>query len=204
MERQRVVKSAERKDSALMTFESEVETLNNKVVTLSKDLSGRRKINQSGEDPFLIIPRLEEEMNFFDSEARLMADKYKDATARAQNLERETKRVERETDETKELLALAEASLANQSVEIDSKETVERLHETWRELGVNSAVRENSRKEIQSCLGRDMWQEAERSLRAEDADRGRYPNPSRETRQNASCVGGYFRVHQRQVWINVA
>jgi hypothetical protein len=155
-----------------MTFESEVETLNNKVVTLSKDLSGRRKINQSGEDPLLIIRRLEEEKNFFDSEARLMADKYKDATARAQNLERETKRVERETDETKELLALAEASLANQGVEIDSKEAVERLHEIWRELGVDSAVRENSRKEIQSCLedtcGRKLKEASELKMQTEE------------------------------------
>jgi hypothetical protein len=37
MERpQRVVKSAERKDSALMTLESEGETLNNKFVTLPR------------------------------------------------------------------------------------------------------------------------------------------------------------------------
>jgi hypothetical protein len=172
MERQRVVKSAERKDSALVSFESEVETLNNKVGTLSKDLSGRRKINQSGEDPLLIIQRLEEEKNFFDSEARLMADKYKDATAQAQNLERETKRLERETDETKELLTLAEASLAKQGFEIDSKETVERLHEIWRELGVDSAVRENSRKEIGSCLedtcGRKLKEASELKMQTEE------------------------------------
>ena len=172
MERQRVVKSAERKDSALLSFEREVETLNNKVVTLSKDLSGRRKISQSGEDPLLIIQRLEEEKNFFDSEARLMADKYKDATARAQNLERETKVLERENDETKELLAFAEASLANQGAEIDSKATVERLHEIWRELGVDSMVRENSRKEIRSCLedtcGRKLKEASELKIQTEE------------------------------------
>jgi hypothetical protein len=126
MERQRAVKSVE----------SEGKTLNDKAALQGPVWSATQ--DQSGEDPFLmIIRRPAEEMNFLDGEARPMADKCKDATARAWNLERATKRVEQETHDAKELLSLVEASLANQSVEIDSKET-------WRELGVDSAVRENS------------------------------------------------------------
>jgi hypothetical protein len=152
MERQRSQKLIERKDAALHSFESEVESLNNKVAGLSKDLSCRRVLVESGEDPMQVIKRLEAEKLTLDGELRAANLKVEGLTTRAQNLERAGKITERNHDETRELLALAEISLVKHNGEIISKDVLEKLQQIWGDLGVDRNLRENSRQEIESCI----------------------------------------------------
>jgi hypothetical protein len=152
LDRQKIMASSERKDSALQSYENEVETLNNKIISLSNSISDSYQYSDSCDDAGTTIRRLQEEKAFFDGEARMLAEKLRDSQSRSSELEKNLHEVQRNYFETRERYALAEASLKQAGKSLQSEETLERLQEIWRELGVSSDSRDRARQDIENCL----------------------------------------------------
>ena len=141
------------KESALQSYENEVESLNHKIESLSKNLSDIHSHVSSEEDPMVAIQRLEEEKSFFDGEARMLSEKLRHAESHSSKLEETLREVQRNYDETRERYVLAKATLQQVGSNNESEETLERLQEVWRELGISSASRDQVRQDIENCLG---------------------------------------------------
>ena len=152
MDRQRSTKLLERKDAALSSLESEVETLNNRIAILSKDLSDHLMLVDSGEDPMLLIKTLKDEKSSLNSRLEFTTQELVAASDKESELEREVKRIRLEYAQTKETLTVTQISLAKQNGAIECMGAVEQLQEIWNELGYNETAREAARKEIERCL----------------------------------------------------
>ena len=151
-DRQSLKEEADRKDSALRSFEMEVDSLNHKVKSLSKNLaeqvklSGveglhRMSINHVSEDKYQIETKLKD--------VKLALEKSEASNREMQAL--------LTTSQTKASIALedaavAKAIVANAGENIEAQNTLRELQNVWEELGLDSAHREFCRRQIERSL----------------------------------------------------
>ena len=151
MERKVAQKAIERKDSALRSFENEVEALNNRIAALSKDVSIRRSIATQGANPVLLT-NLQNENGLLRSEIDDLKSKLEANTFQTHNLKNDTREAKTALAKTQELLTVAEASTADHSKYETAKQTLQKLQQFWDDLGIDFMLREKARKEIETCL----------------------------------------------------
>ncbi|KAG7364215.1 kinesin motor domain containing protein [Nitzschia inconspicua] len=151
-DRQTLSEILERKESALLSFEAEIESLNFKVGTLSRDLANRTKLEASGEDPFHLLNLALEEKRKMEEQLQSSNEALIQSTAdltRLRESEREAKEallVERET------LAVMRASSNSLTNNVEAHESVEKLQAVWSALGVDAALRESVNRSIERSL----------------------------------------------------
>jgi hypothetical protein len=163
-ERQTLKDTLDRKEVALLSFEAEVESLNFKVDTLSKELVERTILEKAGKDPFHLLKqalegkRVAEDKLQRTNEALVQS---RDAVNRLQASERkanEALSVERER------LALAKASFSQANISGEAQHTVQMLQAVWADLGVESTLRENVCKKIERSLEETCHLELNKAL----------------------------------------
>jgi len=151
-ERQTVTEMLQRKDTALLGVETEVDSLNFKVKSLTKDLANRKVLDESGIDHFDIVKQLiDEKSRCADSlsEAHVHLEQ---SNRKIIQLEALLSTVQVELSVSKENLAVTKATLTKADGNNEVDKTVALFQEVWETLGADSSVREDAQKRIEYCL----------------------------------------------------
>jgi hypothetical protein len=192
------MESIDRKDAALLSFESEVEALNSKVASLAKDLTDRRVLLESGEDGLEVFKCLNTEKNTLSEKLGESQKALDEANTTVRDHGMRLEKAEQELAKTKEDLVLAEVSLAKHGGIVESKGTMGRLQEVWGALGVNMASRERDRDEIQSSLTDTCARKLDEALKLKaETEREIYDLTFRlESMQNALGIDAEVSIGQ--------
>ena len=136
----------------MLSFESEVAELNNKVDVLTKDRADRRAMVETGEDPVETAMRLKTELACLEEELHRTFEDLNVTKPKVRELDMELQLSKQEHTKLKEVLALAEASLTSKRGSDGSKETLQQLQQLWEELGIDAKIREQDMNDIQSSF----------------------------------------------------
>lgn len=191
-ERQALEESVLRKDAALLSFETEVDSLNYKINSLSTDLADRKVFDESGKDQFEIVRdglankrQLEEALRSKDKIVEESKSKVRDLETALQSLQNEL-------SSAKENLAVANVSLDQMDRRIDAEQSVQRLQVVWKELGVDPGVREESRAKIARCLEDTCARELETALSLKTASEKEIASLSDQMKIMRRALGAPF------------
>jgi hypothetical protein len=158
----------DRKESALLSFEAEVESLNFKIEALSKDVAERRKMEDTGRDPLKILQEALEEKKKVEDQLQRTKQELSQSNLIIERLQASERAAKEAVLVERENLALATASSTNLSNNDEAQETVKKLQAVWEALGVESSLRE------QVCLAieRSLEETCRRELaKAQDMKR---------------------------------
>ena len=143
-----------RKESALRGFEAEVNSLNEKVVSLSSEIGQRRRMSAAnGESDALELMRQKDDEI---KQLRLKIELCTKAKERAEASVRETnaklEKAQVDLCVSNEKLTVAEVALKRSGGAKEAEETLSSLQSIWGEVGVAVQDREASRMQIDRCL----------------------------------------------------
>jgi hypothetical protein len=136
----------------LLSFESEVESQTNRVTSLSKDLTHRKLVSESGMDPFDNLKCMKEENTELEHRLQDTAEQFHEAVTSASALKHALEKSMLDHAKAQEMVACLEASLSKQGGMVESADVLKRLQEIWEQLGVDVTFRDKERQEIQSSL----------------------------------------------------
>ena len=152
LENQNLGRAMDRKESALQSMESEVETLNKKIKLCTDELAERRALGSCGSDPFVTIKELQASVFSLKGQLKVI-EVAKELVEKSFKKSKMTLAVkDLELAETREKLMLSEVILRQASTVHASEETLAVLQGIWRELGISLEDREAVRLQIMSCL----------------------------------------------------
>jgi hypothetical protein len=152
LERKSLATSVKRKESTLESLESEVDSLNNRIAALTENLTRRRSLDNSGEDPADVIQRLEAEKYSVSVEVARTKVELTAVQTRLQDFLQDHQSLQSELSETKERLTVTEVALKQTGGANVPDDVLQRLQAMWKELGVSPSARDEARKEIECCL----------------------------------------------------
>lgn len=141
-----------RKDVALLSFEAEIDSLNYKVKSLSKDIADRKVLDESGENLPDVIKRLLEEKLAVEEKFQRVSKDLGHSASTIRQLELTLRTAGQELSVSKENLTVANVTLARHDLRIEVEDTMLKLQEIWEELGVDTIFREECRRRIEYCL----------------------------------------------------
>ena len=144
--------SVQRKEATLQSFNNEVDTLNNKITTLTKEIAQRRTLSEAGNDPIEIIRCLSAEKSALEKRVRdsqLNADELSQEIA---SLRSHAKAAHEEKAELREKLIVAETILKLRTEPNPVDDVLKQLQGIWKDLGVDDSKREDAQQMIESCL----------------------------------------------------
>ena len=152
LQRQRLSKILERKESVLGSFEMEVETLNNHIAALKKDLVARHSIVSGSVDPVEAMEQLRGEK--VELATKLEESEQESAMLKlfADDLAKEHGEMGLQLAETKEKLTLAQVAIAQSDGVEAPDELLQKLQAVWNELGMSPPSRDGARQQIENCL----------------------------------------------------
>jgi hypothetical protein len=154
----------DRKEVALLSFEAEVESLNFKMDTLSKELADRRNLEESTEDPFQLLRRALEEKRTLEDELQQTNEALVQSRDDVNRLRASQQKANEAMLVAREELAVAKASSSQAATNLEAQNTVQMLQAVWADLGVEPAVRENVSKAIERSLEETCLRELNKSL----------------------------------------
>ena len=154
----------ERKDTALLSFETEVDSLNYKVQSLSKDLSIRKQLVESGEDQFGFVKQIMEEKTKLEQDLSMMQKNLNDSKQKLNELQILLRKTSDQLSVAREDLTVLKASKDCVEENTKARTTIEKLQTIWTELGVDSLVREIAMQKIQNCLVDTITRELDEAL----------------------------------------
>jgi DNA repair exonuclease SbcCD ATPase subunit len=152
LECQRQAISIERKESALQSFENEMDALNRTVQTLTNELSQRRALAKDGSDPFGQIQELKERESSLRRDIEAARQQHTTMKEELHNAQQQLQDVETAKAEISEKLTVADAIVRQHTDMHEAEETLARLQEIWKELGVEASDRAEVEREVRSCL----------------------------------------------------
>ena len=154
LERQSLAETLKLKESALQSFESEVQSLNEKLSSLSGEIVERRRLSTAdgGPDPLELICQKEQELVNLRASYQRCAEEKEAAKAASRYAEGELRGKQVELSETREKLTVAEVAVRRSGRAEEAEQTLAKLQEIWSEVGVSVDDREDARMQIEKCL----------------------------------------------------
>jgi len=152
-DRQTGAESIQRKDAALLSVETEVDLLNFKIKSLSRDLADRKVLDESGNDQFQVIKQLREDKNRCENSLSAMHANLENSNSKILQLEKSLSTVRAELSSSQENLTVTKVTLKKSDIDNEVvNETVKSLQHIWGELGADNSLRGDARKKIETCL----------------------------------------------------
>lgn len=150
--RQKREHSLKLKDNALRSIESDVESLNNRIVALSSELAKSHLLAESKIDGLQTIHLLETEKSELESKLQNAVLERDTLVHQVGELSVELEAARLRVAETTEKLAVAEVIVSQQDGVHPSKDLLESLQAIWVEIGMDLIEREKAAARIQFCL----------------------------------------------------
>lgn len=147
----------------MLSFEAEIEALNLKVDTLSKDLANRRMLETSGEDISDLLQKSLEEKAVLENQLQCEKDKLLKSSENAKNLHESEQNAREALLKEREILAVMRASSNRLENNVEAQETVNRLQAIWSSLGVESDFRIDVTRSIERSLEEACLRELSRA-----------------------------------------
>eukprot|EP00934_Nitzschia_sp_Nitz4_P002427 Nitzschia sp. Nitz4//scaffold4_size323378//238111//243273//NITZ4_000694-RA/size323378-processed-gene-0.302-mRNA-1//1//CDS//3329553501//2422//frame0 len=141
-----------RKDAALLSFESEVESLQSKIAVLQKDLAARCILMESGENVLEVLQSTRAENEELITRLEQSDSLASSIKEEARHLGEQVQRQANEILNLEDKLALAKASLNKVNMSMEAEQVVDSLHQMWDALGIDSEKREQAQHDIQHAL----------------------------------------------------
>jgi hypothetical protein len=136
----------------LSSLEKELDLATGKVEVLTKDLTDRRIMMESGENLFDILKATTDRNEGLERDLIRAHDDVLKAKMNAGELKDRFNDQELQLENTKDALVLAETSLTKLNGSVESEVTLKELQEIWKMLGVDFETRGNIRNEIKTCV----------------------------------------------------
>eukprot|EP00562_Extubocellulus_spinifer_P002791 CAMPEP_0178486660 /NCGR_PEP_ID=MMETSP0696-20121128/8919_1 /TAXON_ID=265572 /ORGANISM="Extubocellulus spinifer, Strain CCMP396" /LENGTH=1944 /DNA_ID=CAMNT_0020114325 /DNA_START=206 /DNA_END=6040 /DNA_ORIENTATION=- len=154
LERQSLAETLKLKESALQSFEAEVQSLNEKLSSLSGEIGERRRLSTAdgGGDPLELILQKEQELVNLRANYQRCEEEKEAAKAASRCAEDELRGKQVELSETREKLTVAEVAIRRSGGAEEAEQTLAKLQEIWNEVGVSADEREVARMQIEKCL----------------------------------------------------
>lgn len=157
------------KEQVIQSFEMEVESLTSDTTALRKELGRCHSIMHSTESPVELIDTLQNENTRLTTQVGQSQKTAAQLQRLADELTKKHDIVNLALSETKEKLALSLVSYS-QTNGVDIPKTIlQKLHDTWKVLGLSIVKREEFQKQIENCLVNTctrIFEEAERSRKS--------------------------------------
>jgi hypothetical protein len=123
-----------------------------KVDVLTRDLTGRRVLMESGENLFDVLKATTDKSRALEQDLIRARDDVVEAKKNLGELKNRFDDHELQFENTKDALALAQTSLIKLNGSVESEVTLKELQEIWKKLGVDYETRGKIRDEIKSCV----------------------------------------------------
>jgi len=136
----------------LLGAESEVDSLNFKLKTLSQDIAGRIVLDEAGNDHFLTIKQLTNEREKLEDNLSDAYSNLEDSKGQARRLQSLLSASQVEVQVSKENLAVVKALLKKEEGDEKVSTTMVKLQQIWEEVGIDGSLREDAQKRIEFCL----------------------------------------------------
>jgi len=153
-----------RKDAALLSFETEVDSLNYKISSLSTELADRNMIDEDENGALTMAQESMKENRELQKEFQSKNEALNEAYNTIQNLESTINNLQNELSTSKDNFAVVSATMDHSLRRLEAEQTVEKLQGIWKELGVEYSVCDQSRLNILRCLEDTCSREVENAL----------------------------------------
>jgi kinesin family protein 4/21/27 len=163
--RRNTTDTLKRKESTLQCFESEVQTLNEKVSSLSNEIGERRRLSsvEGAEDPLEVIRQKDQEIASLFSELERSAKHQERLKEDAKLAENNNKAKEIELCQVREELAVTKVAIKRAGGAEEADNALASLQSIWSEVGVSTSDRNIARQQIEKCLELACAQELNRA-----------------------------------------
>jgi len=146
LERNHLDRAAQRNESIRRGLETEVESLNDRIDSLNKELARSRSWQTSQQDPLETINELQTNNDKLESQVTAARKDAAAAILSEKEAKKEANRIEKELCEARERLALFQAAKNHHENAASSAENMlKSLQDIWSDLGVSSDQREKVR-----------------------------------------------------------
>lgn len=147
-----------------MSFESEVESLTTRLTCLTKDVTERKLVSDSSDDPVDIL--IDMKQKNADLEARLheSSKEAQESISTASILKDKLRQSTHHHAEAQQKLKFLEASLFSHGGMAESTALFDDLQETWRQLGTDISLQEKEVQEIGSSIADTCSRKLSRAL----------------------------------------
>lgn len=126
--------------------------MSGKVEVLTRDLTGRRVLMESGENLFDVLKATKDKNLTLEQDLIVARDEVLEKRKNFVDFKDKFDLQVLELENTKDALVLAETSLSKLNGSVESEVTLKELQEIWKKLGVDYETRGKIRDEIKSCL----------------------------------------------------
>ncbi|KAL3924022.1 MAG: hypothetical protein SGILL_001299 [Bacillariaceae sp.] len=163
-ERQDLKENFERKEAAVVSFEAEVNSLNAKVKSLHTNLAERKKLQESGEDPFEIAKHAMDEKAKLEEKLKQTQHTLDESNTKICSLEASERSTTLALSVAQENLAVVKTSQSVAGRGAETQETIQRLQSIWEEVGIQPVQRECAIKNIERCFEDTCTRELDEAL----------------------------------------
>jgi hypothetical protein len=128
--------SLDRKEAAIVSFEAEVNLLNSKAKSLQHDLAERKKLDESGQDPFQVTKSFMEQNSQLEekhSEIQRLLDA---SRSKIQDLETSERSSKLALSVAREKLAVITTAQSMRDRNAEAEDTIQKLQRVWEEIGI--------------------------------------------------------------------